>query len=78
MIMFKYKGRSLNINDELLAEFEENTYGELDEATANVYIRNRYGFDPADDPDRLSELSDEEIEAAIADGMKTDIEAFLE
>lgn len=76
--MFNYKGRILNISEELLAEFEENTYSELDEAAANVYIRNQYGFDPDENSDRLCELSDEELESAITAGMKADIEAFME
>lgn len=75
--MFNYKGRSLHISDELLAEFIEYLYGALDESTANVYIRNRYGFDPGEDPDKLGALSNEEIEAAITEGMQRDIEAFI-
>lgn len=68
--MFSYRGRQLNINTKLMEIYAEVTYMPLDEGDIDRWIRIDFGFRPSENPDRLKELTDEQIIKCTEESMR--------
>lgn len=72
--MFEFKGRKLNISSELLSDNKRYRGCSLSEERARTYLINRYGEDDIDNI--IDNKTNAELEAAINDGLGSEIQVF--
>lgn len=72
--MYEFIGRTLNIGNDLLAEYEKLMYGPLTDVEICAYIYREYKIDPIKEPEKLANISDEELRKAIVEFMEREME----
>lgn len=68
--------KNISIPEKLLKEYEEKSGCKIDEITIVCYIAHKYNFDARTEPDKLSQLSDEEVSNLVIENLKDEISVF--
>ncbi len=77
-MIFAYRGRKLNISDQMMADYKYVTGFDLKEKNIDIYVHNKYIRSNPDPLSLVPTLSDSELLDIVKKGMMLEISTGLD